>query len=660
MSRVVIDQSGFKIFILGLVFSSLIGLILRAQISEKRVQVYLDKSINRIQANFHVDYESAKISLSRWGLPFPALVIQKIRLSPKSMLCQNSQIYIEELEIPISIFNIAGFSQTIPKIRISEMELRLSDTEKCIVQNKLNPINESSRFVAETPSEVRTENQTGHHPELKDVSIENLKIISSKKTDQPILLKQLNLELFYRLGRLSEVNIKAKLSALKDARSEIYFFNAELVALLKIKESDKIESVINIKGKLLDGDAHLFVHNTVGSGRASYELSLKHVSAKAFASLIPDFNEINLEKTPLSISFKNSGQIYFNNKNYIESKFKNIQINVDGGLLSADEAELYYHESHFIIKPFELKIKSLPLTMLKSFNLYKNKLDSFESLGQLSGRLEFINRNSYKFLGEIKNTQVIFSNRGLRDLQNVDHADIKIIRKASDVKFEAADFIINNEKISGSFWAHHNLSTLDMIAQLKLSGVSLQEKIWKQFTLVEQSPKVGILWNYKKINLKNNSEVHDIKIYIDKILLPDIKLVALNVGINQILSDKIEDRNLRVTVKSAHLLSEPEFIENKLVNEVLNTKNGFKLKTINSTKTDLIFMGPDWKNINFNLNSYFLSDSSSKSETLLTVKGNVTFKEGLVAMIIMSKRGVTHKFNLTKNSDELMTIKNIQ
>ena len=114
MSRAVIDQPGFRVSLVGMALSLFIGLAIQTQISDTRVQKYLSHSIDRLQKDFIVDFGSAQISLSRWGLPLPYLHIHKIRLSPKNNLCQSSQIYIDALEVPFSLGIIFGNNKSVP------------------------------------------------------------------------------------------------------------------------------------------------------------------------------------------------------------------------------------------------------------------------------------------------------------------------------------------------------------------------------------------------------------------------------------------------------------------------------------------------------------------------------------------------------------------
>lgn len=719
MRRAVVDQPGIRIIAIGLVLSIFLGLALRSQISDTRIEGYLNKATNRLQKDFFVDFESAKVNLSRWGLPLPTLVIQNIRLSSKNPLCQNSQIFIEELEVPISPLTILGYSKSIPKVRINELELRLSDIEICLSSTNLSNsevnsetnsevLEESKAIAPKSSSKVKLDNEkleieknrqkanqvlSGEPKEgegqvkniflndtkadLKEITIEKLKIISNKNPSQPVFLKQINIELLYSQNHLAEVQVKSKLNALKDARSEVYFLNANLNAFFKAKENNEMESVIKLNGKLLDGDIQFFAHSFTGSDKVSYELALDKVSARALAPItsgfLSDKNEnntnennsstqlnferyINFEKAPVSISLNNTGNVFLSKKSKIISKFSNVLIHIENGQLKIGEIELDYMDSKLLIKPFSLSISALPLSKLKTIEPFKNKLDSFETLGTLSGFFDYTNETAYKMKGEIKNIQVVFSNRGRRDLQNVERVGVEIARNANELKLGLTDFIINNEEIDGELRGRYDFFNYNIQAQLKMSGVTLNPNIWEQFTFVEQSPKIDFIWNYSKLK----QEIHNIKIGVEELALPGVQLTNLNIDINQIFSELLHENKLNVNIKPNKIIGDQNFLNHKLVNQILIPKYGFKLSALNSIKTSLVINGRDWKNVEFILESYFLSDPALKADTHLSLKGDINAQKGLKAQLVLQNRKSNFKFDFYKNNDEEILIKNIE
>ncbi len=666
MRRAVIDQPGARVFIIGLVLSAFLGLALRSQISESRVQALLAKSIDRLQTDFYIDYESAKVALSRWGLPLPALIIQNLRLSPKSTICQSSQIFVEELEVPISVSVLLGMNKTIPKFRIKEIELRLSDIHECIGHKKTDKSDDKAyaAFADSTSgktdsSDIRSVFSNSTKAELKEIFIEKLKIISKSKPDQPVLLKQINLELSYTEKRLTEVQIRSKISALKDSRSDVYFLNSSLEAIIKSPEKNEIETVININGKLLDGDIQLFAHSFSGSNKVNYELGLQQVSIKALSPLIESnefLKSLSTEKTPISISLKNNGELLYGGKPNFVSKFKKIQVNIEKGVVRINELDAGFTEDRFTVKPFTMSVEDLALTKIKNLEQFKDRLDSLDSLGELTGNLEFTNESQFSFKGTIRNIKAVFSNRGRRDLQNIDRVEVETARNGNELIFEANDFNINNKRLSGGLKAFYNTTTFITTAQMKLSGLMLDDKVWEQFTFVEQVPRIDVLWNYRKAG----TELHTIKLLADRIALPGVMLEGLHVDITRLLAiDKVGNR-LQVGIKPNRIVTDKSFLENEVIAEILNTKNGFKLESLVSQRTALSLSGTDWKNINFNLDSHFLSEVSPKSETHLTLKGSVKYEVGLDGQINMQNRASTSKFELTRDETDKIVVKQLK
>ncbi|MEK7723072.1 MAG: hypothetical protein AAB336_01870, partial [Acidobacteriota bacterium] len=94
------------------------------------------------------------------------------------------------------------------------------------------------------------------------------------------------------------------------------------------------------------------------------------------------------------------------------------------------------------------------------------------------------------------------------------------------------------------------------------------------------------------------------------------------------------------------------FLNQELVSQVLNEDYGFKLSELKSVKTNLSLFGSDWKNVDFNLDSYFLSDSKQKTDTHLSLKGGIKFQQGLTAQLVLQNRKSNFKFEIIKNADD--------
>ena len=110
MKRAVIDQAGLKIILIGLIIAIFFGLIFKSQVRPSVVSERLQKTLDVLKRDLNVDFESAEVKLSDWGLPRATVEITGLRLSPVIQNCQNNQIYIEKLSIPLNFNLIFLFS----------------------------------------------------------------------------------------------------------------------------------------------------------------------------------------------------------------------------------------------------------------------------------------------------------------------------------------------------------------------------------------------------------------------------------------------------------------------------------------------------------------------------------------------------------------------
>jgi hypothetical protein len=659
MRRAVIDQPGIRVCLAGFLISVFLGLALKNQISDSRVEYYLNKSVQRLQTDFTIDYDSARINLSKWGLPFPVLEVLHIRLSPKGNGCQSSQVYADELEVPITLPILFGFSTKVPKIRIREMELRVSDSDQCFhaeapVKAEVAKVEPAKPTEAPKNSpqitDVFSHSTKG---ELSEVFIEKLKVISSQHPEQPVVLKQINMDLSYAQSRLTNIVVRSKLNAIRDSKSDIYFINANLNLMVNSISPGAADCVLNVDGKLLDGDVQLFAHYITGEPKLNYEVSVGKVSLKALQPLINSAflrKTSGLDKVPVSISLKNSGEAYIGSHPKIFSTFKKVLINVENAQIKSSAIDVVFDDSRTIVQPFDVIIDSLPLSRLKHLDMLKNKLQSFESLGVLSGKLSYRDNESFKFDGILRGLEIVFSNRGRRDLQPIDEMNFHLKRVKDDYSLEANSLVIGGEKIDGVLNIEHNAEKDRTTAALKLEGSLLSPRVWEQFTFVEQSPEVELSWNYQKAE----TESYNLKLYADSLELPGVLFSNVHMDVQRLID--AAHSSVVLNIKPTRILTNEKFLDNEYVSEILNASVGIKGQIFSSDKTFVNFSGSDWRNLTFTLDSY-LSEPETKNPLHMVLKGVAEQSKGVSSRLILSNKSQAFRFDLTSTNDSPLVVK---
>lgn len=672
MSRAVIDQPGLRITVIGFALAVFIGLALRSQISDTRVQGYLNQAVERIQKDVSVDYQSARVNLSKWGLPFPVLEIMQVRLSPKNGNCRNSQISVDEIEVPISLSVLLGLTAKVPKIRLRQVEVRLSDLDQCFVTTAASNESVSKNISTLQPqgseNEVQVTNEktadatkifnTTTGAELSEIYIEKLKIIHSRMPEQPLLLKQINVVLQYDSRGLSELEILSKLNALRDSKADIYYLNANMNLLLKRPEdSSRVDVSFGVDGKMLDGDVQFFTHFKQNDPQINYELLVNKVSAKAFLPFIQgDLRKkvSFLEKVPASVGFKNTGQIELGHVTRVESKIRKIDIIIENAQMKSNELSLIYDGHKLEVKPFELLIDSMPLSRFKQTDSLKSRFDSFESLGVLSGKLKYTSENLIQFDGLLRQLEVVFSNRGRRDLQRIEEMSFHLRKKESKIRLVADSIVVDHEKIDGEIVVDFDADLYTLGAELELSGVLLNKRVWDQFTYVEQAPRIDIKWNYHRTSY----DEYTLKLAANKIDLPGVSLSNIKMDLQQTIDG--DRSHLALSIRPATLTTTERLYDNEYVSQIFNQSFGAADKVFSGEKVAITMKGQDWHNLNFTAEAHLVASGDRKTPLLLDWKGQAGTSTGFRSQLNVSQKDQKHKFELNLTDNQKLDLRKVE
>lgn len=360
MKIAVIDQPGLKVFFVGLLLSLFLGYLVKSQISSLVIDEKINSFIVKNNHSLQIDFEKSEFKLTRWGLPLPHLVIYGISISSKKFECQNSQLYFDEIEIPVSINMMQSWYKkdkiNLQVLRANKIQLRLNDIEKClkneskqshsnlpvivnvskeILKNEINEAEILGSEITEKKSEITSEkialnasdkNKTHEKNKnfqdslkrfsfdsfFQEIYIEELKIISNKMAGQPILFKQMKLTLNLDNKMNPMVLIKSRLNAVRDPKTEINFLNTQIEAQVSPMSINGPEFQINLKGRFLDGDLVASLSTVPGQSDSErkiiYQFDAHKISVKAFNPIL----EVQKDEISSHPSFKSDSNLEVN------------------------------------------------------------------------------------------------------------------------------------------------------------------------------------------------------------------------------------------------------------------------------------------------------------------------------------------------------------
>ncbi len=463
MKRAVVDQPGLRIIVLGLVVSIICGLFIKNQISSKKIKLKIDQSLVKLQTDVSVDFKSVEVKLSDWGWPQPYLEIHDIRLSPLKKVCDESQVFIDTLSFPLT-WNLFFESKKIVKaLRINQMELRISELEKCFskTNQKSEELSKTKTIETEVTSiyqsllQVFTANNSG---ELRNLKIDRIKILSKSNYELPIYLQSAIFEFLYDSQTLSKINLSAQLLSYKDNVKKIYNLRSDLNLSFEKTKENLITIVGVLNGKVVDRSYQIkFDYDFIKNG-LNFNLEAEKVALRTILEYI------NLDKKDFFKTYKDEiygfyltahGNGFFNlDNNQIEQVYLKDLI-IESGVTTIFGDHLHFKNIKNIDQQaLVFKVNDFNLNMIlknKSWSTSYFNEHIIES-GLFSGDVSWMFGQELRAIGALKNTQLSLSNKidGQENwLQKINSAQFEYLSTQFRSQLVLSDLVMNDKNING-------------------------------------------------------------------------------------------------------------------------------------------------------------------------------------------------------------------
>lgn len=548
MKRAVVDQAGLRVVIIGVVLSLFVGLIFRSQIRSTVVKAKLQQSLVKLQKDMNINFESAEVRLSDWGIPRPVIEIRGIRISPLKINCQENQIYIDNLSFPLSFNLLFSKNKVISTVRISLLELRVKNTRQCFSKSANSEKESTPSFAMSTSQSYQQKNDTNPAIEslkkvkshLDEIKIDRLRLLAVDKMNSAVDFNAVQVLFKYDQDRLAELSLQSQLSAFKEADKSYYLFKSDLKILAKLDEKPTITA--DLKGLIVDRPFQLRVKNDLQKNSVQFLGEVNGVSLKAINYIV----KVERPNTDVydflngsSMSGFLTGEYNISERKY-EANFKDIKILLAGGLAEINDIfVLGASDAKAQIKPFDLQLSHIELTKFLSHKAFDNIRPSIQNAGFISGLIQFTDFNNFKVKSLIEKTSFVFSNKGQRVTQVFDSFNLHANIDSQKLNLNINDFILDSQKIYGFIKFNQNNESGDKNLSVDLEGRLLSPDTVKLFSGQNSDPKIKLLFTSDlKNNLKGSA-------FIDKINFHQYEMTKLNLDYEKNLLLKSELYNIR-------------------------------------------------------------------------------------------------------------------
>ncbi len=488
MKRAVVDQPGLKFVFIGLLLSVFIGLIIRSQITESKVNSYVKSVFQQLEKqnekhSVSLEFDTARLMLSDWGFPLPHLLIKNVKISSRKTECLGNQVFIETLSVPLRWRNILRLKKDLDMARVGSMELRLNNINRCmglggellesVQTHHIDSVN-SSR----APSNV---DAFAAPTKYFDLYIEKLKIIDKINYNVPVLFQTVAAKLNYSESRILAADIK----------SQVYLFKAVEQSLYRLRSDFSVSYVegqqasLKMRGKLIDKPFEI----NVNLDQQRRKLLLSHkITDWSVKSILGLYSQEQSQKSLIQFfesvtgfAFSNEGRGEYDLKEKKLDFYLLENLSIHSGLSRVDINQVHVTSvKPLIFKPFEVTIKEFELEKIKGIPTFKVIQKSVDNFGLLTAVLKVVDTDDISASGLVNNMSVIFSNQGQRALQKIDNVAFKTNFK--DIILE--NIVFEGQPTMGIVKAR--LSPLQATAVL--SKIKLNEDVYRIFSFNKELP----------------------------------------------------------------------------------------------------------------------------------------------------------------------------
>lgn len=515
MKRAVVDQPGLKIIFVGLLIAIFFGLLVRSQITDHKINFYLKNLVQSVQEknkdqNLSIDFSDARLHLTDWGLPFPHLVIQNIKISSLNSECSDNQLYIERLDIPFNWLNLfkskIDARSFVDTVRISQAEFRLNNIDKCLNnKSKISPATSETmgKLLSKAYPPVVNASEAvniGFEQEL-NILFEKIKIIDKHNYNIPIILQAASARLTILKNEIIFVDAKSQMFLFKDLDRSIYQVRADLKLNYTHRDNQVMQAGIHVRGKLVDKTFDLKLDYDPTNKKILINHSMSDLSLKAVLKL---FNHNDLGEqiqkqvdgvTGLALS--NQGQGEYNLKKPETSFYKITNLSIASGESAATcESIDITSFKPFVYKPFKIELNQFDLEKIKTIAALSSIQKSINSYGKVSGIIQVASDGKISSQGTIHDLEFIFSNRGRQANQKIDQLNYTVSNNKVVINLLSLEGEKNNGELSVDF-SPNKARIIDLI----LTDIKLNDSVYEIFSF-NQSKKTLIQLS---AHLENNA-----------------------------------------------------------------------------------------------------------------------------------------------------------
>ena len=485
-------QSGWVLFLLGVLIATFVGGAVRAFFSPSQLAAWVETRLRQEDPKFNLAFDKIEFALSDGLLPAFGFRFTDLLISSKNPCVTRSQMQISSLYIPVKFFSI--FSR----------KIRFSDIRAGTIKYSYNPAicnaanteeSKNDDGVGPPPSPVNKSEDNGAIPKTNKVQaiqsfFKNRFTIELKKTrnwfdsltvDHIAVMKGENKDDWFTVDNLStdltdkknELELYAQISYLGGS-----FFETKMEPVDANLILTSTEGHLSLSGKFKEGEVNSHLHVNFNSENYDFQAQMKYLP---LGDLI--LNTKGLQKLRsrvkqrllwFSCSINATGDV--NERKKLTLNAQNCGVSGEAGRIQSDKFQIMpFAEKK--VEPFSVIIDKFSLKYLVELMGGKALSGLLTDSGKVSGVLNVDSHESLNFVGDVSDLEIMFTNQKRRRLQIVHDVSGKISLNKERLSGYIDKIDISGGKFEGilSFNVDRHLS--NGLMQLKIDSLQFADQI---------------------------------------------------------------------------------------------------------------------------------------------------------------------------------------
>ncbi len=433
----VVEQKGWRVVALGLAIATLFSLTFKAVFSPRRIQYEIERALSASDPRIKSSIEGAYLSLADGLWPRLAIVIEKLHVQSTDPCLFEAKADIENLVLPVAFSSILDRMLVFKRIEVGNLNLQMrARREGCggVGLQAIPPLPQTLT-TDEPPKDPKA-------PPLRD-NLERPPLVQTMSVESSFLrhvvfhqvhlhfvewplfqwnLKSVDVQLPQK-GE-SKTHIEGAVTLISDpTRFPFQGIHARLEV-----DSDAEQAEANIHGAWREGRVEV---------KGQWSPNRKDFHWKGVFKQIPWSQLIVLahalgEAGPLPASSQAwvTAQVEWNHgvdspetvevdEGHIEGEFGDFVL---GKVIAQREGNV----DQWQVDPYKVLAKQVDLDILTKMMGWQEPPSTFDRLGFFDGEALFTDNQLVSMSGVWKDLEIIFSNRGLRELQKVNNINLEL------------------------------------------------------------------------------------------------------------------------------------------------------------------------------------------------------------------------------------------